>query len=67
MYAATRALCEVKGLKLLGKDFGGELHIRAFLDAQATIGSSHRAGLGKAWHIETSELWNQDALERRAL
>ena len=65
LYAATRALSEAKGLKSLGMDFGESLSIRAYVDAQATIGLSHRAGLGKARHIETAELWIQDALERR--
>lgn len=31
--------------------------------AQATVGLSHRAGLGKARHNETADLWIQVALE----
>lgn len=52
--------------KSFGVDFGEVLGIRAFADAQATVDLSHRTGLSKARHIETLELWIQDALGMRA-
>lgn len=55
----------VKRRVLRPKDFGEDRRIGAHIDAQATIGLSHRAGLGKARHMESPELWIQDAVERR--
>lgn len=62
--AVTRALTE-ECFTPLGADFGENICIRAHVDAQANIRLGHRAGLGKARHIETSGLWVQDAFERR--
>lgn len=56
LYSATRAPSEAKALKPLGNDLGANLHIRAFVGAQAAIGLSHRAWLGKAMRKETAEL-----------
>lgn len=52
---------------MFGLEFGEDLRTRAYVDAQATIRLSHRAGLGKALHIDMDELWIQDALERLEL
>lgn len=41
--------------------------MKVHVDAQATVGPSHGAGLGKARHIETAELWIQDALAHQEL
>lgn len=54
--SATRTLSEAKGWQPIGEDFDECLKIRAYVDAQATIGSSHRAGLGKARYIKRAEL-----------
>lgn len=54
LYSATRASSEAQGLKCIGEDFGESLAIRAYVGAQATIGLSRHAGLGKARHIETA-------------
>lgn len=40
----------------LWANLGESLRIRAYVSAQATVGLSHHAGLGKTWHIETAEL-----------
>lgn len=57
LYTATRALRETKGFNPLGTGFGEDLSILAFVDDHARIGISCRAGLGKARHIDTVELW----------
>lgn len=63
--ATTIALRGAKGLKPSGPEFGEDLRRRAYVDAQATSGLSHRAALGKAWHKEMADRWMQDALERQ--
>lgn len=45
LYAATKANREAKGL---GRDFGEDLRIAPWVDAQAKIGLRFRQGLGKA-------------------
>lgn len=65
LYAATRAPSQAKVLQSLAMDFGEDLCVRAHADAQATIGLHYRAGVGKARHTATAELWIQDALERQ--
>lgn len=62
MCAAKEALSEAKGLQVSGRGFGDDLRARTFIDARATIGLSHPAVWGKAWHRETAELWIQGAL-----
>lgn len=60
-----QALSEAKDVKPLAPDFAEKLCTRAFVEKQATQGLSHRAGLGKARHIEMANVWIQDALDRR--
>lgn len=43
--------------------FGQDFHIRAHVDAQATIGFSHRVGFRKARLIETAEMSIKDAFK----
>lgn len=64
--AATGSLREAKGLTSLGKDFGEDLRMRVYVDAQASVGLGHCAGLGKKAGTETGELWIQGALEHHA-
>lgn len=45
--------------------FGEDLRVKAYVDAQATIELRYRPGFSKSRHIESAELWIQDALEHR--
>lgn len=49
------------------KVFGEDLHLRADMDAKATLGLSHSAGLCRARQKQRTEFGIQHALERREL
>lgn len=53
------AMIDAKGLipLELDHDFGEGLRIHAHVGAQSTTGLTHRAGLGKARYLETTQCW----------
>lgn len=67
LHAATRVLSEAMMEKPFGRDSGEEVRICVLVDAEATQWLSHRAGLGKAGHIETAGCWRQNAQEPQEL
>ena len=63
LYAATRALSESIGMQSTAGAFHEKQNIVLSIDAMATIGLAYRQGLGRARHIQVSELWIQAELE----
>ena len=49
----------------MGEDFGLSLKPRMMVDASAAIGIAQRKGLYKIRHLDTQQLWIQDALHER--
>ena len=63
LYACTKTLSEMMGIRSIAKDFGFTVGLKLYLDAKAVHDLAHRIGLGNARHIETADLWLQQALE----
>ena len=63
LYAANAGAAEGLGLQSLARDFGIEVPVDLEVDASAAVGIIQRRGLGKLRHIETQELWTQQALK----
>ena len=62
LYAALKAACEGLGIKALESDMGVSTGVVLHLDSTAALSLTHRAGLGKAKHIELQHLWIQEAI-----
>ena len=67
LYAALKGAMEGLGMKALKKDLGGDAELRLHLDSSAALSLVHKAGLGKAKHIELQHLWLQDAVKQARL
>lgn len=52
LYGAVCTISEARALKSFGKDFGEGLRTVAWVDAQATVGSSFRSGICRQRRIE---------------
>ena len=68
LYAAVKGCCIGIGVKSMCEDLGmrvGPPTIR--IDSTAAKGIMSRLGLGKMKHIETNQLWVQDAVKCRRL
>ena len=67
LYAALKGAMEGLGIKALRADLGGETELRLHLDSSAALSLVHKAGLGKAKHVELQHLWLQDAVKQKRL
>ena len=68
LYAATKGGAEGLGVSNLLVDMGGErLQVRLCIDASAAVGAIVKRGSGRMKHIETQELWIQQAVHRGTL
>ena len=47
------------------KELGWNYEVRIQVDANATIGTLHRRGLGKLRHVEVEELWLQQEISKK--
>ena len=66
-YALVCASCEGLGIQPLFRDFGIDVKIQVFLDANAANGIIERKGLSKVRHLDTEHLWLQQEQARRLL
>ena len=49
------------------KELGWLYEVKVQVDANATIGTLHRRGLGKLRHVEVEELWLQQEISKKKL
>ena len=47
------------------KELGWNYEVKIQVDANATIGTLHRRGLGKLRHVEVEELWLQQEVSKK--
>ena len=47
------------------RESGWNYEVRIQVDANATIGTLHRRGLGKLRHVEVQELWLQQEISKK--
>ena len=62
LYAALKAAAEGLGVQALEMDMGLDAEVALHLDSTAALSLAHRAGLGKAKHIELQHLWLQEVV-----
>ena len=62
LYAALKAAAEGLGVQALELDMGLDAEVALHLDSTAALSLAHRAGLGKAKHIELQHLWLQEVV-----
>ena len=55
------------GMQSFASDLGFEVAIDMNIDANATIGTLHRKGLGKMRHIQVAKLWLQDVVKQKRM
>ena len=67
LYGCVRGSCEGLGLQSLYTDLGMNMDVKVLLDANAATGIVERRGLCKVRHIDTANLWLQQAQARRLL
>ena len=53
------------GLQAIMKELGWSYEVKIKVDANATIGTLHRRGLGKLRHVEVEELWLQQEISKK--
>ena len=63
LYASVRTASETIGIKNLAADLGMVTEISLHIDAKATLGMLHRKGVGRVKHVDTNQLWLQDAVK----
>jgi len=63
-YAMVKAGSQSLGIKAMLSDFGLRSKIRLVTDASAAQGIAARRGLGQVKHIEGSQLWLQDRVNK---
>ena len=49
------------------KELGWDYDVKVQVDANATIGTLHRRGLGKLRHVEVEELWLQQEISKKKI
>ena len=59
--AAVKTASEGLGIQSVAKDLGMSCGLNLHLDASATMYLVNRRGLGKAKHVDTQNLWIQEA------
>ena len=62
LYAMVSAASEGLGALAMGLDFGQQVPVVLHVDASAAIGVAHWKGLGRIRHLDTQDLWIQDAV-----
>ena len=62
LYACNLGASKGFGLQTIMKELGWHYEVRIQVDANATIGTLHRRGLGKLRHVEVEELWLQQEI-----
>ena len=67
LYACNLGASKGLGLQTVMKELGWTYGLRVQVDANATIGTLHRRGLGKLRHVEVEELWLQQEISKRRL
>ena len=67
LYAATRCGGELLGLQSIARDLGVHVNIELRVDANATIGTLHRRGIGRLRHVEVADLWMQDVVKNKRI
>ena len=66
LYALVKGAVQTKYAISLAMDFGIELDGHVKTDSNATIGITHRSGLGgRTRHVQVQYLWVQRAASRR--
>ncbi len=63
----VKGAAEGMGMQNIAKDLSIYYDIHLYTDSSAAMGMVARKGMGKARHIEVSELWIQDAVRNKVL
>ena len=67
LYACNLGASKGLGLQTVMRELGWRYEIRIQVDANATIGTLHRRGLGKQRHVEVEELWLQQEISKKKI
>ena len=67
LYACNLGASNGLGLQTIMKELGWDYEVRVQVDANATIGTLHRRGLGKLRHVEVEELWLQQEISKKKI
>ena len=67
LYACNLGASKGLGLQAVMKEIGWRYEVRIQVDANATIGTLHRRGLGKLRHVEVEELWLQQEISKKKI
>ena len=67
LYACNLGASKGLGLQTVMKELGWNYEIKIHVDANATIGTLHRRGLGKLRHVEVEELWLQQEISKKKI
>ena len=67
LYACNLGGSRGMGIQTIMRELGWSYDLKVQVDANATIGTLHRRGLGKLRHVEVEELWLQQELSRKKL
>ena len=67
LYACNLGASKGFGLQTIMKELGWQYEVRIQVDANATIGTLHRRGLGKLRHVEVEELWLQQEISKKKI
>ena len=65
LYACNLGASKALGLQTIMKELGWDYEVKIRVDANATIGTLHRRGLGKLRHVEVEELWLQQEVSKK--
>ena len=55
------------GLRSFARDLDIQVSSELYVNANATIGTLHRSGLGKLRHVDAADLRMQDAIKSRSI
>ena len=67
LYACNLGASKGLGLQSTMRELGWNTSLKVQVDANATIGTLHRRGLGKMRHLEVEELWLQQEIRKKKL
>ena len=65
LYACNLGASKGLGLQSVMNELGWKYELKVQVDANATIGTLHRRGLGKLRHVEVEELWLQQEISKK--
>ena len=63
--AAATAISEGLGLRNMAAEMGDRVQLKVLGDSSASMGILNRVGAGKIKHLETRQLWVQEAVAQR--